>query len=1014
MSSNEVVDIDIRSRITGSNDICGLEIPQFVKAGAGAGKTTSISGRVKNLLTKLNKDPEKMVIITYTTKAANELLTRIREVLEQEGYDNIDRLYGAKISTFHAFCYDLLKEYPIEFCVDPSSELLDERATNVMLESTFEKMIISAQDDNSEFSDEISVLLNFVEKSSNSEKKNLLKVLLDFYQNRDLKPVSIDTSELRDITNIEEEIKDCIITYYNFAKDLYNSIKSDKKDDKLYLHIKDKLIDKLNSLTEGSFVDFICNGNEELLSKQMGSQSNYNKPELLKKIKNEVNSPLSKLIRYRDNLNKILSYNCALNIFKYFKYNIESYKKLYGVIDFFDCLYLVHERLSDNKHLESLVQDRFDVVIVDEFQDSDPLQKGIAFSLAGDNKGKLFFVGDPKQSIYGFSRADISVYMETMNDIEKQSNGEVLELVTNFRSTGGIIDFINTNFSKILSDLEYKNMLPNCQNKDKDFSTEKWNLNLTLSGERSPKVSITRPREAFIVASEVNKLINSGKYEPGDFLILFKTSTSMEEYEKALKRLEIPVINTKSKNFLKDFVVLDMLNLLSLCAFPKDKFYKFAVEQSSLFNIDEEKLDLVLQKDINFIFKFEELFNISGLIHLSLNNNKKDYISLKENLISLVKSELESNHYNLKMTFSRLHDKAINDKWNPDDDLSDESLYIESIKSDSVKLMTIHASKGLESKVVILVVHDAGSMQVNHFIDRETKEIVLNSAFNNKTISKTLGLDDLTAKFEQAEKLRDQEDKRVMYVALTRAIERIVIVKRSDAKYKSFLKILLDQHPVFKEERSLSFTDYLEDFSSMSEYMSIYNIDENIETINVKNLNTHIKSSKSVTSIIEDRDIFHNENGRQNGKEFGSFVHKVMENICNILFYRKSKNVDCKLIINKLYEQSEHKLSSDNLNDIEVMLNKFLETQLAEEIMNADNIQTEIMFYAERNYHGIIDLIIESGNSIKIVDFKSDIPGDYFQEIKKHYEKQIDYYSRAMSERYQDRDIKQECVYLFV
>lgn len=1013
MISYQIVDSDIRDKITGESDVTSLTTPQFVKAGAGAGKTTSITERVKNLIKKLDKDPENMVIITYTTKAANELLTRIREVLEKEKYEDIEKLNSAKISTFHAFCYELLREYPIEFCVDPSSELLDEKATRIMLENTFEKMVTLAHEDGEEFRVEKDVLNNFLNENSECES-NLLKTLLGFYQNRDLNPYEIDTSSLRDISHINSEIEYIVKLSYTTIKDLYASLIPGTEDDKLYRHLSDNVINLVNDLTESEFVDYIINNGRWDLYKSVGNKGNFSKPDLMSIYKKEICSPIKKLSAYRDNLKKIEAYNSSLVIYNLFKELIDQYKTQYGVIDFFDCLYLVKTRLDKDKDLRKLVQDRFDVVIIDEFQDSDPLQADIAFRLAGEDTGKLFFVGDPKQSIYGFSRADISVYLEIMKRVEELDSGEVLELETNFRSSGGIIDFINENFSTILSDLDYKDMVPNPEKTNSSFSTEKWTLNLVLPDEeKKPGVLITRPREAFMVASEVKDMIDNHGSKPEDFLILFKTSTSMEEYEKALNRLDIPVINTKSKNFLSNFTVLDMLNLLSLCAFPENDFYKYAIETSTLFSFKKSVIDEVLNKGISFILKFNELFSISGLIEISLNNPKRDYISLKENLLSLVNSELVSNNYNLNLTFSRLHDKAVNDSWNPEDDLVDEALYIESTKPTAVRLMTIHASKGLEAKNVILVAHDAKPFAVNQYVDREKEEIVLKSSFNSKSIAETLDLTDLKEKYEIAEQLRDAEDKRVLYVALTRAEERIIIIQREHVAPKDFLNTLLNENPNFSEGRYFKIEDCLEEYENSFKHSTLKSSSINEGAINLSLINKERDVSRAVTTIIKDKDIFQNVSGRKNGLEFGVFVHKVMENLCNILFINKSVDLDITNLLYKTYELSECSLSNENLKEIKDMLSIFLKSPLVSEIISADSIQTELFFHSSDNYHGIIDLIIEKDNWIKIIDFKSDIPGDNFQEIKSHYQKQLDYYLRAIKNNDTGKEIIGECIYLF-
>ena len=135
--SKKLHDQDVRDFITGDIDPETLSIATFTKAGAGAGKTFSIKNRILNLIIQKNLSPKNMVIITYTVKAAEELETRIREIIEESIKDKkyaehkeklelaLNEIPQARISTVHSFCRDLLVEYPVEFLIDPHSDILD-------------------------------------------------------------------------------------------------------------------------------------------------------------------------------------------------------------------------------------------------------------------------------------------------------------------------------------------------------------------------------------------------------------------------------------------------------------------------------------------------------------------------------------------------------------------------------------------------------------------------------------------------------------------------------------------------------------------------------------------------------------------------------------------------------------------------------------------------------------------------------------------------------------------------
>ncbi|QEN03296.1 hypothetical protein EW093_00765 [Thiospirochaeta perfilievii] len=1017
MSNTVLKDQDIRNKITGETSDQDLKRAQFVKAGAGAGKTYSIKHRVLNLVRKLKIDPERMVIITYTTKAANELLTRIREELEKQGErEALEKLPHAKISTFHSFCYDLLREYPIEFGLDPDLELADEGTTQIMLENCFHTMEEDSQlvEDAAVaadlFSTEKELYLETLEKLKPEDLNKLKKTLLVLYQNRDLTPYRINCSSLRDSSHIKTDIESNIREYYNLAHELIKNIKPGNEDDKLYRFIMDDMYSEISVLSEDEYLTTILERDHVQRAGNMGRKPAFKDGDLVTSFKTCTKASHDLKIE-RDAIASIHNYNRSIDLFKYFNDVVDRYKKASGVIDFFDCLNLVKKALDENDLLRDLVQKRFDTVIIDEFQDSDPMQADIAFHLAGDNPNKLFFVGDPKQSIYSFARADISVYIEVMKRVEKIQGGEILNLTTNFRSSEGLLNFINNNFSTILSGLDYKNMNLAAKNRDLSSTIEKWITYPKLEGEDSCGSDLIHEREAFIVAKDIEESISSGEFKPGDFLILFRSGSHMAKYEDALNLLDIPVINTKSKGFLNQSEIIELLNILALCAYPTDRYFRFAVKNSYLYNIENSDLDTVLSSNCSFISKFRSLTGKSGLVALAINSNKPDYINFIENLIVITSRELTASDYNLNLTISKLFEKAFNDMPWGEEGIADESLYIESVKPNSVRLMTIHSAKGLEAKVVFLCAHSGKSFKADKYVNRKDNSILPPSPFISKTGSENLNLNDLTILYEKAETIKKAEDRRLLYVAVTRAKSRFVLLCKESGNY-SFIDPLINGTGY--EAISKNFSDYNEEYQSIDRYQQTdnndYSFGENLSSIG--ELIGENSSSVAVTTLIEDKDIFANVSGRKNGLEFGTFVHRIMENICTLIFHNKSKDMDIDTILEKLHSTNEFKFTN-YIDEIKEMLQRFIKSDLVSEIITADNIQTELMFSGAENYHGIMDLFLEKGNIIKIVDFKSDILGGNAAEIKEHYNKQMDYYTNAVKNSYVDKIVTGECIYLF-
>jgi ATP-dependent helicase/nuclease subunit A len=719
------------------DDAEGFKQLQFVKAGAGAGKTTSIKLRVLNLIKKKNLIPERMVTITYTTKAANELMTKIREILEKElkekDLSQEDRpkieaalatlAYG-KISTFHSFCYDLLREYPVEFGVDPDAEIGDERGQDTIYQACFDQMceeLLIMKGHPKE-----AALKIFEELRELSSDKVIKEFFVILFANRDLQAKSVvmtqDKSEIHEqlmlelgkylalATQIEDQVKDTGDAYYTYyyeqIKPFVDCFKTEKGHD-------------MEAMAQ-AFLD----EEEAPFKASKGAKGKYKDQNYIPAIK-DVLKECSELYEIYQAVNKVYSYNLCVQVFPYFNELVQAYKQNYGILDFFDCLHKVKNGLEENTSLRELIQKRFDTIIVDEFQDSDPMQVAIAFMLAEDDETKLFFVGDPKQSIYGFARADIAVYQKVMETIETNPKGKILNLCTNFRSAPAILDFINDNFKQLLLrdtgfseiTVDYDQMDVCPDNKPLKGSVTKWSLEMETDANLLAEKN--RERESFVVGMKIKEMIEKG-YKPGDFLILFRTGTAMGAFEDALEKLRIPVVNTKSKDFLSKSEVIDMLNIISHVTFPTDAYFKACAEQSPLYKVaSHEAFQSILDSEMSLILKLENIFNLCELKESSLQYEDPRLINLKVNLLSLLEVELDSTEYNLKATIKNLYEKATTDSFISSIKLNDESIYLETRTPNAVRLMTVHASKGLESKVVILATHSqTKDMGGCHFINR--------------------------------------------------------------------------------------------------------------------------------------------------------------------------------------------------------------------------------------------------------------------------------------------------------
>ena len=1014
-------------------DVEGFKQLQFVKAGAGAGKTTSIKLRVLNLIKKKDLIPERMVTITYTTKAANELMTKIREILEKElknkDLPQEDRpkveaalatLTHGKISTFHSFCYDLLREYPVEFGVDPDAEIGDERGQDTIYQACFDQMceelLIMKGHPKEKFLEILKELRDLI------SDKVIKEVFVILFANRDLQAELVVMNHKKIV--IHAQLKNKLGKYLDLAFQIDNQVKdtSDTYYRYYYKEIK-PFIDRFKN-EKGFDLDAMAQAfldeEEAPITASKGAKGKYNDQNYITSIK-EVLKEAIEFHNIYQAVNKVESYNLCVGVFPYFKELVDAYKQNYGILDFFDCLYKVKAGLEKNPSLRHLIQKRFDTIIVDEFQDSDPMQVAIAFMLAEDDETKLFFVGDPKQSIYGFARADIAVYQKVMEEITTKTIGKILNLSTNFRSSPAILNFINDNFKQLLLrdagfseiTVDYDQMDVCPDNSPLVGSVTKW----TLKMETDSKLNVddNRERESFVVGIKIKKMIDNG-YKPGDFLILFRTGTAMGAYEDALEKLHIPVINTKSKDFLSKSEVIDMLNIISHVAFPTDAYFKACAEQSPFYKVaSPETFQKILDSEMSLMLKVENIFNLCELKESSLQYGDSRLINLKTNLLSLLEVELDSTEHNLKKTIKNLYEKATTDSFITSNKLNDESIYLETRTPDAVRLMTVHASKGLESKVVILATHSqTKDMGGCHFIDRANSTFYPNCSLLKRETIETLGLIHLAQKLNYLARKTSEEERRVLYVAATRAIQDLIILD-TDGKKSKLMEPLMNLVDIkFSQTETLNFADFEKDFNQFSIFKShalkkiesAFNAGASAQILAVKPI------SQSVTNLIEDKALFQNIDGRKWGMEFGILTHKVLEAITQHIFINQNTQIEVEKLIWHFQKDMEASFDPEDIEELRINSKKFLSSSLATEIMGADEISTEIPFVLEGAYHGIIDLLILKDKKVKIIDWKSDQLKIKADEIKAHYKKQIQLYVEAVNQIVPGMS-EGECVFIF-
>lgn len=596
--------IDQKSRDTIVEE---LEKNLLVEAGAGSGKTTSLVDRMAQVIRQGKFKVHEIAAITFTRKAALEMQERFQAVLEKELRVCVDMevrerleealrdINMAYIGTVHAFCGRILRERPVEAGIDPEFKEAEESEDAIHSQQAW-----------MEYTTQV-----------NGHFPDLEKIGID---PGDLHGAYKQMCTYPDVEWMTEEIekpdfsfeKGEVLKFLNKVKD---GIPGAQITDKDYDDLQKAILRALrmcdhNCLEEDcEIVGFLSLFNKEFkivqnrwLSKEDGKYAKEEADILYEDIIGPVMKEWQVYCHYHLT-------NFLKGAVKYY----EDYRTRNSCLNFQDLLMKTASLLKNNSEVRKYFQGKYKTLVVDEFQDTDPIQAEIIFYLTGmdveerdwqklvPRPGSLFVVGDPKQSIYRFMRADIDTY-NLVKKLIMENGGEVVSLTTNFRSTKSIGDYLNPIFEKA-----FKGMLHQADyapidafNEDKVGSDFGFRC-LSIPVEYSKSEDVIR-YEAEAIAKIIRNAVDGGMklsrngsnsieiptYR--DFLILSKNRFNMEVYAKALEEQGVPVRMTGNSSIGNSLELKELLNLLKCLLRTDDQIYLVAVLKGLFFGVSDNCL----------------------------------------------------------------------------------------------------------------------------------------------------------------------------------------------------------------------------------------------------------------------------------------------------------------------------------------------------------------------------------------------------------------------------------------
>lgn len=987
----------------------------IVSAGAGSGKTTVLTARVVEKL-KSGININNLLILTFTNKAAQEMKERIREAIKEneEISSQLDYIDSSYITTFDSFALSMVKRYSYLLnlgkniaIADPSSIYLEKKK---IINEVFDNLYTSK---NPLF---FKLLDNFTIKKDDDIKSYILAInnKLDLKYDK-----LLYLDNYIDSYYSEENINLLINFYIALLKDKLYEIES--LITYLSNYVDSDYIDSLNKslsglLSSNTYEEIRANSSVTLPRLPSGCEDiAKNSKENIKKVIDSLKNltELESIGELKESLLSTKDYvEIIIEIIKEIDKKINLYKFNNNTFDFVDIAKMSISILKNNENIRLELRDSFKEIMIDEYQDTSDLQELFITLIQNNN---VYVVGDIKQSIYRFRNANPYLFKDKYDRYGVNDGGIKIDLTKNFRSREEVVNNINLMFSSLMTDscggADYKNSHIMIFGNDDYHKYGELNISSDFeifNYQYDKDTNFTKDEiEIFFIAQDIKNKVEN-KYQVydrktkglrdvtyKDFAILLSDRTSFDLYKNIFEYFNIPVTKYSKINLIeKDEIVL-IKNIIKLlinrlnkvydvefkyCLTSVLRSYLFEYSDQEIFNIiTNNKFDCDLIKTIDLIVDNLNSLSLKEIIYEIID---KFNFYQKFILVGDVKNRIDrlNSIINLFNNLSSLN-YTLEDAYNSLNELILDSFKIEveelDVISNSVTLMTIHGSKGLEFPICYFA-----SLHKNFNIKELNERFLYDNKYGiiapyfNEGIGTTFVKELVKNRYlneEISEKIR------LFYVAVTRAKEKFIMVTSFKdkgvtdiSKSKSFLDFLSyiksSLSPYIKEI-SLDKLNLTHNYNLVKEYNykdNILKTNDKITISEVSILNDTVNSSK----ISKETHELLDKNTKDKMK-FGTFIHEALE-----LLDFKNPNYSLLDLDNFYIEKIKHFISLLDLNDVDI----YKEYEFS---------------YQEDNttYHGIIDLILEYKDKIMIIDYKlNNIKDD-------NYIKQLESYKKYISKK---------------
>ena len=973
----------------------------LVSAGAGSGKTAVLSERVIHKIEN-GIHVNELLILTFTKAAASEMKDRIRKKIakNENMKEELNLLNSSYITTFDSFALSVVKKYHYLLNISSDIGITDESIVlikqkeilNQIFEDFYEK-------GNERF---INLINTYCVKNDKKLREIILKICnkIDSFINKEeyLTFIKEELFSEQNINNIIKEYKEFIETKKELINLEYENM-SYYYDSEFMQKVSDSIINLMNSDYETL----------HMISK-VRLPIARNTTDEQKEVKEKLKSAVDELLEYSsygtiDDIKTDISSSkdivfAIVDIVEEYIKRLKEYKEKNKIYTFNDIASLAIKIVKEHEEARNELKYSFKEIMIDEYQDTNDVQDIFMSQIENNN---VYMVGDIKQSIYRFRGSNPNIFKDKYDSYSKLVNGIKIDLIKNFRSRSEVLDNINRIFELIMDldigGAEYK-VSHEMVYGNTTYDTERikdYNYDIDILKYENEKDSgyTNSEIEIFTIASDIKQKMDSKlkvfdketnslrEITYNDFVIILDRSKYFNDFKRVFEYLGIPTEILQDDKLNTSIDISIIKNIFDLIIRIKNndlgvefKYDFLSIGRSFLYELDDEYLfdtfktntfkETKIYKDFSN-FKSLNSYTCSKLLEeiLEITNfyNKIYKIGDYENTNVRIKNiyEMSCNLNNIGYTIEDFRD-YLSEIIENDIEIKYSAF---SSDAESVKILTIHKSKGLEYPVCYFAdldhefnMKDATEMFV---VDQKYGLIVPSSMEDKKnSVLKELFKSNYS-KEEISEKIR------LFYVALTRAREKMIVVLPD----KPVMKLEKDNEGVINKIRRLKFNklsnliyaveDYLPEYFKKVDvnkigltknYLFKKELDKKLASsdkeINVKEIHIENEIEKEAHFSKESISLVSKEN--KNNMEYGTMVHEVFELI-------DFKNFNPEIIEDEFIRKK---------------VERFLNNDLLQNVKESEIYHEYEFEYKENDteYHGIIDLMLEYEDKIDIIDFK--------------------------------------------